>query len=153
MAGRPDSGDSSTRADSPRPAASRKRIERSCLLCHRRKIRCDKKSPCSACTRMGVLCCYPGPEKNPRRPHKTTISDVSARVARLERTVRALSHDSAHHDSHDPLMPVPQSPSTPNTAGGSPGNTSGGVLVRGKHSSHYFDEILLSRVVEEVAST
>ncbi|KAL4781314.1 fungal-specific transcription factor domain-containing protein [Aspergillus varians] len=145
-----DPGDSAARSDSPRPATSRNRIERSCLLCHRRKIRCDKKSPCSACTRMGVLCCYPGPEKAPRRPHKTTISDVSARVARLERTVRALSHDSAHYDSHDPSIPVAQaSPGTPTAAGGSPGHASGGVLVRGKYSSHYFDEILLSRVLEE----
>ncbi|KAL2862528.1 uncharacterized protein BJX67DRAFT_385550 [Aspergillus lucknowensis] len=144
-----DSGDLTAPPDSLRPAASRKRVERSCLLCHRRKIRCDKKSPCSTCTRMGILCCYPGPEETPRRPHRTTISDVLARVARLERTVRALSRDSAHYDSVEPSIPVAQaSPETAIASGGS-GHTSGGVLVRGKRSSHYFDEILLSRVLEE----
>ncbi|KAL4964140.1 fungal specific transcription factor domain-containing protein [Aspergillus stella-maris] len=94
---------------------------------------------------MGLICCYPGPDKAPRRPHKTTISDVLERVARLERTVRALSRDSALDDSHHDLsMPLYDYE-------GSPGNheSGSGILVRGKHSSHYFDEILLSRVLDE----
>lgn len=144
----------------PQPRATRAsqkstRIVRSCLRCYRRKVRCDKMFPCASCARTGVLCSYPGPEEPPRRPHKTTIADVSARLARLERTVQAMSHGYQAHESHDDndrSISTAQSPerfATPEEPA-LPESSSNGVLVKGRSSSRYFNEILLSRVLEEV---
>lgn len=134
--------------------ARQKRLDRSCVLCHQRKIRCDKKSPCRNCTRADVLCCYPSPEQAVRRPQKTTIADVSARLARLERTIHALSSDSPI--KHDAESPEP-SPHDFNVAAhdipapGSPGGQE--KLVQGDSSSHYYNDALLARVMEEVSES
>lgn len=130
------------------------RIERSCLRCHRRKVRCDKKSPCASCARLGVSCFYPGPDEAFRRPHRVTISDLSERLARLERTVQAMSHVYHSHGGND------QSTTTAATSPDHPPaeeltaqeSSSNGVLVKGGYSSRYFNETLISRVLEEVLS-
>lgn len=128
------------------------RIERSCLRCHQRKVRCDKKSPCASCTRIGVPCLYPDPDSAFRRPNRTTISDVSKRLARLERAVQTLSHDFQSHNGNDQstvttgVSPDQLSPAEESTTG----ESSNGVLINGGYSSRYFNETLLSRVLEEV---
>jgi hypothetical protein len=132
-----------------------KRMERSCLMCHQRKIRCDKRSPCSHCVRADLLCCYPGPERASRRPHKTTIADVAVRVARLERTITAISSGAPQTDSNDKSIPAlapsinEASMSDTQTVGVSPEE----LLVQDGYSSRYINEVLLSRVLEEVSST
>jgi hypothetical protein len=73
------------------PTTGHKPMPRSCEICHQRKIRCDKRSPCSNCVRGNNFCRYPGTEQRPRRPHKTTITDVSARVSQLERTLATIA--------------------------------------------------------------
>jgi hypothetical protein len=91
------------RGASASPAASlsvrHKRSDRCCLMWHQRKIRCDKKSPRSHCVRADVLCCYP-PKRTSRRPHKTTIAEVAARLARFERMIMAISNVASHTDSN-----------------------------------------------------
>ncbi|KAK3328135.1 fungal-specific transcription factor domain-containing protein [Cercophora scortea] len=37
----------------------------SCILCHNRKVRCDKASPCSTCKQGGVACVYPSSDRPP----------------------------------------------------------------------------------------
>jgi hypothetical protein len=86
--------------------ARHKRMERSCLMYHQRKIRCDKRSPCSHYVKADLLCCYPGPEWATRRPHKTTIADVAARVAQLERIITAISSGGSQKDSNDRSIPA-----------------------------------------------
>ena len=127
-----------------------KKIERSCVLCHRRKIRCDKKSPCSTCTKTGVLCCYPSAEQPVRRPRKTTISDVAERLVQLERTLYAISSTDSQPDV------------------GSPGDREGTAqpskedevetesvteefLLQNGDTSRYMNDLLISRVLEEVS--
>jgi hypothetical protein len=70
---------------------SDKPMLRSCEICHQRKIRCDKRSPCSNCVRGNNFCRYPRTERQPRRPHKTTITEVSARLSQLERTLATIA--------------------------------------------------------------
>lgn len=142
------------------PSGSRRRkVDRSCVLCHRRKVRCDKKMPCSTCTRTAVLCCYPsGENPGPRQP-KTTISAIATRLVQLERTLTAISSDlvPAHGDHQDRLSraETPVSGSTPVNDGDderedySPLATEE-ILVRDGHSSRYINEVLFSRVLEEV---
>lgn len=153
----PSQGSGAGQASSAAPDQLRMRSIRSirsCLRCHQRKVRCDKTSPCSSCTRMGVFCSYPGPDPPPRRPHKTTIADVSARLARLEKRVDAMAHGSQHTDDESQSTTTARSPE--HSVAEEPTLTessSNGVLVNGGHSSRYFNEILLSRVLEEVSSS
>ncbi|KAH7131115.1 hypothetical protein EDB81DRAFT_807945 [Dactylonectria macrodidyma] len=94
----------------PSPATGR-RTERSCVICHRRKVRCDKQSPCSQCSRGGYSCLYPQPGPAVRRVRKTTITDVASRISDLERTLVAVSRDSQDPRlSIRPFQPVAASP-------------------------------------------
>ncbi|KAG4434412.1 hypothetical protein IFR05_010108 [Cadophora sp. M221] len=134
------------------PMTKHKRLERSCVLCHRRKIRCDKKAPCRNCIRADVLCYYPEPEQSVRRAPKTTIADVSARLARLERTISAIFNDpGVGQDANPPSgrrvienfnsLEI-NTPSVDSAA-------SDEKLVQGDTSSRYYNEALISRVLEE----
>lgn len=68
-------------------------VERSCLRCHERKVRCDKAVPCNKCVRLNVPCQYPGPRRAKRRSPKTMVTDVAARLEQLERSITALAGD------------------------------------------------------------
>lgn len=39
---------------------------RSCVICRKRKVRCDKQSPCSNCRRAGIACAAPPTDRPPR---------------------------------------------------------------------------------------
>ena len=39
---------------------------RSCVICRKRKVRCDKQSPCSNCSRANVACVFPSTNRPPR---------------------------------------------------------------------------------------
>jgi len=58
---------------------------RPCHKCHQRKIRCDKREPCSPCSRSNVQCAYPPPDQRIKRPRKTTMAKVASRLSDLER--------------------------------------------------------------------
>ncbi|ERT03289.1 hypothetical protein HMPREF1624_01596 [Sporothrix schenckii ATCC 58251] len=73
-----------------RSTAPKRVVERSCIVCHRRKVRCDKTMPCAGCVRSGVLCCYPSNKRAPRQS-KTTIADIASRLVQLERTIVAVA--------------------------------------------------------------
>ncbi|KAH8746777.1 fungal-specific transcription factor domain-containing protein [Diaporthe sp. PMI_573] len=134
-----------------------RKIERSCQLCHRRKIRCDKKQPCSSCVRGGLQCRYPPIGQPVRRARKTTIADVASRVSDLEKTL--VAGTSQQHQAA--LRPSPTSCSTSDfisdhsrpliaPASEPHGKVVGDeILVRKGATSQYFDEVLISRVIEE----
>ncbi|GKT65507.1 fungal specific transcription factor [Colletotrichum tofieldiae] len=139
-----------------------RKIERSCQLCHRRKIRCDKKQPCSSCVRGGFQCYYPPIGQPVRRVRKTTIADVASRISDLEKTLVAgasQQHQAAFRPSPTPgstsgfisdhcMVANPRPLTEP--ASGPHGKVVGDeVLVRKGASSQYFDEVLISRVIEE----
>jgi Fungal Zn(2)-Cys(6) binuclear cluster domain len=137
------------------------KAERSCVVCHRRKVRCDKKSPCSTCTRTGVLCCYPSGDRPLTRQPKTTIAKIASRLVQLERTIVAVSSDRLAKD------PVGRAPSrAPSFLDGDDDSCTSApaekqsivsvstdeILIQNGFSSHYINEILLCRVLEEVCS-
>lgn len=132
-----------------------KKSERSCLMCHQRKIRCYKKIPCSHCLRADVLCCYPAPERNSRRPQKTTIAEVAVRLARLERTITAISNGASTQPDSNLNSISALGPSHGSEAGTSESQNAGWppdeLLVQDGYSSRYINEALLSRVLEEVS--
>lgn len=146
-----DGASTSNRAAARRP----KKVERSCILCHRRKIRCDKRSPCSTCTKTGVLCCYPALDQPARRqPRKATIADVAERLVRLERTLVAISSDPPVHQNLTDATTSSASPSDHGLSSRDDGLETASVaeefLLRNGESSRYMNDLLMSRVLEEV---
>ncbi|KAK0384739.1 hypothetical protein NLU13_7217 [Sarocladium strictum] len=106
----------------PPPLPRSRPAERSCVICHRRKVRCDKQSPCSQCSHGGFSCVYPQPGPV-RRVRKTTITDVASRISDLERTVAAVSHkqgrennnNNNHNNNHSRSI-LPSRPTLDSTA-------------------------------------
>lgn len=70
---------------------------RSCVTCRRRKVKCDKRVPCSNCTKAQTQCVFPAPGRAPRRPREGAkpVSEREAlllkRLRRLEGVVEELS--------------------------------------------------------------
>lgn len=138
-------------------------VERSCLRCHERKVRCDKGIPCNKCVRLNVPCQYPGPRRAKRRPPKTTVTDVVARLEQLERSITTLAGskmgggsaqgNQASVGTDAPAQTSQVSVSLPSESGPGPSSrpardeeTHHGFLSR---DGCYIDEPLLSRVLEK----
>ncbi|KAL8913249.1 MAG: hypothetical protein Q9171_001896 [Xanthocarpia ochracea] len=66
---------------------------RSCVTCRKRKVRCDKRHPCSNCNRAGIECVFPGPGRAPRRSRKPLDAELLARLRRLEGVVQHLGQN------------------------------------------------------------
>ncbi|PTD11175.1 hypothetical protein HYE67_010251 [Fusarium culmorum] len=58
----------------------------SCILCQQRKKKCDKKTPCSNCTRLGAVCTpsKPATPRKRRRPNQELLE----RLSRCEELLR-----------------------------------------------------------------
>ena len=63
---------------------------RSCVTCRKRKVKCDKRHPCSNCTKASIECVFPGPGRAPRRSRKPADTELLARLRRLEGVVQSL---------------------------------------------------------------
>ncbi|KAL8766142.1 MAG: hypothetical protein Q9209_006982 [Squamulea sp. 1 TL-2023] len=74
--------DGSSSASQPNP--------RSCVTCRKRKVRCDKRHPCSNCNKAAIECVFPGPGRAPRRSRKPPDAELLARLRRLEGVVQHL---------------------------------------------------------------
>lgn len=67
---------------------------RSCVTCRSRKVRCDKKTPCSNCRRANISCVLPSADRQPRwarRLQQGPSGDVMNRLRSLENLVKHLS--------------------------------------------------------------
>ncbi|KAI9871041.1 MAG: hypothetical protein M1830_003506 [Pleopsidium flavum] len=63
---------------------------RSCVTCRRRKVRCDKRHPCSNCNKASIECVFPNPGRAPRKTRKPPDTELLARLRRLEGVVQGL---------------------------------------------------------------
>lgn len=63
---------------------------RSCVTCRKRKVRCDKRHPCSNCNKAAIECIFPRPGRAPRRSRKPPDAELLARLRRLEGVVQHL---------------------------------------------------------------
>ena len=63
---------------------------RSCVICRRRKVRCDKTDPCKNCRKAGIECTFPLPGRAPRKARKPPDTELLARLRRLEGVVQTL---------------------------------------------------------------
>ncbi|KAL4810766.1 fungal-specific transcription factor domain-containing protein [Aspergillus unguis] len=62
---------------------------RSCITCRRRKVRCNKRSPCSNCVRAGIECIFPPAGRAPRKTKRPPVehADLLSRLQELESMV------------------------------------------------------------------
>lgn len=120
-------------------------ISRSCNSCNSRKVRCDKKEPCSTCRKTGRTCNYPpgGPRK--RRTKKTIIADMAARISSLEKSATRAREKPESKPS------VSNSDAESNAYAHSTSMSEGlreNVVVQKGSSTQYFNEIMLSTMIE-----
>ncbi|KAJ5291647.1 hypothetical protein N7478_000898 [Penicillium angulare] len=86
--------DGSRNSDNPHSSQessphNKKRMARSCLNCHSRKVRCDRRIPCVNCSKHRIPCVYPS--KDHRQTQKTpTLQDITNSLERLERLILSI---------------------------------------------------------------
>lgn len=131
---------------------SHRLIPRSCHACNRKKIRCNKREPCSACTRAGRPCEYPAAGPRIRRPKKTIIADMSSRISDLERALaKARNFNDVTQSPHwNESVTITNQQKAALHSEPSDHGSRGDIVVQKGSSSQYFNEILLSRVIDEV---
>lgn len=125
----PNSARSGVPATAPRPVSDIASA-RSCVTCRRRKVRCNKRSPCSNCVKAGVDCIFPPPGRAPRKSKRPPDAELLSRLRRLEGVIEHLSGKNAEvsgsassisptqpSTTFPPLPPAPPSTVTaPSTA-------------------------------------
>lgn len=65
----------------------RRRVSRACIICRKKKIKCDGQEPCLSCVAGGKACEYDGlkrAERKRRKPKNDNIRRLTARLDRLE---------------------------------------------------------------------
>lgn len=77
----------------------------SCLICRQRKIKCDRRDPCSNCTKSEKRCSFVPPVRGKRKVTKSRREGLHAKVKRYEEllksygaTVEPTEHDHEHYD-------------------------------------------------------
>ncbi|KAJ5669680.1 hypothetical protein N7462_010750 [Penicillium macrosclerotiorum] len=85
------------------------RVRLSCEACRQRKVKCDKQSPCTSCTRLGFVCVPVERARLPRgrtrkAPERAGSSDKELvdRVAKLEQLLKQVA---AERDSRPQVEP------------------------------------------------
>ncbi|GAP86108.2 putative Zn 2Cys6 transcription factor [Rosellinia necatrix] len=72
---------------------------RSCVLCRQRKVKCDRRQPCSNCTRAGASCVHPpGAGRAAKRPRQAVDVKVLDRLSQLETTIKRLQQQAKGRD-------------------------------------------------------
>src|SRR3569833_3395378 len=99
----PETVDQAGSRPTSRPSRVSKAAERSCAVCHRRKVRCDKKMPCSTCTRTGVLCCYPPVDHQVLRHPRSSIADFTSQQTQQKKTKKTHTNNTSAKESIERL--------------------------------------------------
>ncbi|KAI1324142.1 hypothetical protein F5Y16DRAFT_313011 [Xylariaceae sp. FL0255] len=89
----------------PDPDSSIVKVTRghSCVLCQQRKVRCDKKKPCSNCVKAGVDCRVVPPQPPRRRKKRIPERDL---VERLRKYETLLSQNGIEFESLGPDIKI-----------------------------------------------
>jgi Fungal Zn(2)-Cys(6) binuclear cluster domain len=82
----------------PRPHA--------CVLCQRRKVKCDRRDPCTGCTKARVDCEYRDPLPPRRRKKKNPEAVLADRIRRYENALQKAGIDVDSLDSDDAQAPA-----------------------------------------------
>jgi hypothetical protein len=72
-----------TTATTKDPATQRQQPGLACKDCRNRKLRCDRRQPCSGCKDLGIACVYRSTQR-PRGPKKGQMKEMQCRLQALE---------------------------------------------------------------------
>ena len=110
---------------------------RSCVTCRKRKVKCDKRHPCSNCNKAAIDCIFPGPGRAPRRSRKPPDTELLARLRRLEGVVQSLGKgvdENGEAIVEPPIETVNTQPLQTNGTEGVQSRKTCGVI--GSHDAH-----------------
>ncbi|KAI1496053.1 fungal-specific transcription factor domain-containing protein [Biscogniauxia marginata] len=72
---------------------------RTCVLCRQRKVKCDRKQPCSNCARTEASCVYPpGPGRAAKKPRNPVDTQLFDRLSKLEGIIKRLQSQNQSRD-------------------------------------------------------
>lgn len=83
---------------------------RSCVTCRRRKVRCNKRTPCSNCAKAGIECVFPAPGRAPRKPRRPQDAELLSRLRRLEGVIDQIKDKKPENTSPPAPPPVENVP-------------------------------------------
>lgn len=90
---------------------------RSCVTCRRRKVRCNKRNPCSNCVKAGIECVFPAPGRAPRKPKRPQDAELLSRLRRLEGVIEQIREKKGDGSSSPEQARVAGSPVENRTSG------------------------------------
>ncbi|KAJ5768432.1 hypothetical protein N7533_001015 [Penicillium manginii] len=70
--------------------------KRSCTRCNQRKVKCNRKTPCTACIKNGEECTFPGDKRAPRQLNRPPVGELLARLKELESEVDKLRSNNSN---------------------------------------------------------
>ncbi|CAI6340673.1 unnamed protein product [Periconia digitata] len=76
----------------------------SCVLCQKRKVKCDRNSPCAGCIKSGTECVEAIPAPPRPRKRKASISELQSRLKRCEELIRVNGLSMANPDDRESDM-------------------------------------------------
>ncbi|KAJ5159084.1 transcriptional regulator family: Fungal Specific TF [Penicillium coprophilum] len=150
----------------------RSKPQLSCNLCRRRKLRCDRKEPCSTCTVRGLAlsCAYPSNQTLPKGQRVPGASEahrgrpqatVQDRLGQLEQIVVSLmqktTSDGQERPDHHPVASAPQSrpeedsPGGATNSGDSPAQSDGGNVHFSSSDAQYFGGTHWAAILDGIA--
>lgn len=74
-----------------------------CVLCQRRKVKCDRRQPCATCAKAWLACEYREPLPPRRRKKKDSETTLAARVRHYEHALQKAGIDVSSIDAEEPL--------------------------------------------------
>lgn len=80
---------------------------RSCLRCHERKVRCDRKHPCGRCVQANAKCSFPENKRAPRKLKRPPIATILGQLKELEQEVERLRATSDDHSDTQVSISTP----------------------------------------------
>ncbi|KAI8632124.1 hypothetical protein F5Y19DRAFT_423436 [Xylariaceae sp. FL1651] len=140
---------------------------RSCVLCRQRKVKCDRRQPCSNCTRAGTTCVHPpGAGRAAKRPRQNQAIDAKIldRLSQLEATIRRLQQEtkeleadshatskaSSHHASSRPSQARDSGDLTTDASPTTTVNEELGRLVVEESQSRYVSNVMWADLTESI---
>ncbi|KAK0376198.1 C6 zinc finger protein [Colletotrichum limetticola] len=124
----------------PRPLA--------CMLCQRRKVKCDRKYPCANCVKSNTTCSpsIPAPVRKRRRPN----AELQARLTRCEELLARYAAASNEPLEDNGTVAPPQSSSIPQYENHEVNWKPAGKLVTEGGTVRFMDNFLWATVYEEL---
>lgn len=120
-----------------------------CVVCTKRKVRCDRTRPCSTCIKGRVECIYQEPPRRKRK--RNPVEDLQERLDRYEKLL--VSHGIKPDDSPavDANTPTHAASTLPSPKDAQPGvGKSTGKLIRGPGKTRYVDSNIWRNLGEDL---